>query len=371
MNVSGKKILKEFLFVFAATVLLESVLLFFKLFTIHDIINGIKTFNELPEIWTSIPPNVKLITFLLSSITIFIIIKYFINSLKEKKELPNVISIEELNSLKIELESKKKLLNTLGIIGLTGRKDTPITSVSESIKKSYNWVGLSAINELGPGAADNTEILESRLADNIKLCYTILSPDDKLRIKQSAIWENHDPLEIGKHIKLSIEKLNYLKNHYEHQVSYHFASRIPWLRVTKIDNDHFHVAHYDKYNLDSDETNILGFGCGFTGSILLISNENTNGKEPLLFTWINDFLLVEKQNILIDDLYAAVSREYCVHKNKKKIIEILLSKKYMELNNNFNIFFKWYNKNPQLRNEEINFAIEYVEKRYGLSSFQK
>lgn len=367
----SKKPLQEMILAIAAAIVLEFFIFYFKLITFHDIFNGLITLFELPEIWTSIPSNVKVLIFIFSSFAIIVIIKIIINQFEEKKVILNEVSIEEFNSMKAELISKKNLLNTLGIIGLTERKDTPITMVSESIKKTYEWVGLSAINELGPGAADNTEILEYKLDDNIKLCYTILSPDDKLRIKQSAIWENHEPLDIKKHIELSVEKLRYLKNRNEHQVKYYFAKRIPWLRVTKIDKDLFQVAHYDKFNLNSKETSKSGYGCGFIGSILLIGNDDNNGKEPLLYTWLNDFILVEKQNLLIDELYATVSKEYCINANSESVIKIITSEKYKELNNEFNHYFKWYDKKPQLRREEIILAIDYVLKKYGLNYIKK
>ncbi len=269
------------------------------------------------------------------------------------------------------LYDRKKCICRLGIIGLKKRDDEKIETVLQKAKNSYNWMGLSAVNELARPISQ--DLIGQAAKKQTKFSYTLLSPSDVLRITDQAKWEkgnevSHvnnikspevpraltEPKDIVDNIEKSVKILKKLDNN--GNVSVLLANRLPWLRVTQIDDSFFHVAHYDRG------------GCGFYGDILEIGYEEDaklskkDDSEPLLVTWLKHFILTEHKNSLIDDIYAEISRYYCRGYRGEELIDIILNgDEFKGIRSNFHEVFKWH-----LDEETIQESIKYVIKRYGL-----
>ncbi len=370
----------------AVVVFAGAVLIFWKI--------TLEGFSTLPSVFTDLnagPPNVRVAFGLLLVLLVGALLAY-VNSL-----LGNVSIRRQQGDVCPRYDRNRKTCD-LGILELTCREKLPLHRVFESVEKSYSWSGLSASNEVGK-TRDRERIHEK--ARHADVSYLLLDPNDTLRVREHAFHESGvrtvpfsckncelkpDCSEKGRGVENRDEKdgnrgvssdlaratdnlrnqiqiaiKNLKKVERDRKVTVKLTRRLPWLRVTEIDESIYHLAHYDRG------------GCGFTGDILVavkdcdFGDESTHNGNSLFTSWMRHFLDTERKNALIDDIYAYIVRAYCKGLKKDRLVEQVRSgEDFKTLRSDFEELFEW-----ELDEETIANAFDFVVDRYGLNSIDK
>ncbi len=261
----------------------------------------------------------------------------------------------------------------IGLLGVVTRDEMSGGDIVKMASRSYEWVGLSAYNEVTH--TYQQDAIADGLRNDRQFSYVLLNPDDPLRTREQAHWEAvgeklspadeeqadarralTDPEDLRANIREAVKCLRKLAQ--KGNLSLRLVNRIPWLRVTMLDERLLHVGHYDAK------------GCGYTGRFLVLEQappaaaSRATASDPMLASWLSHFIRNEHCNGVIDDVYGALARLYCLGYRGDELTDFFLqSDDFAAVRSDFQRHFDW-----SLDRRAVKESVQYVSHRFGLDA---